>query len=230
MYDSLEDWISDHHPDYVASLTRVEKTRTLLLSGGTEQSAEILKKAYVFAVFSIRTGLERHERAFTTWASGSDSLGNAAAGTVYGNQKHGWLKQGIEKTDWPQLATAVKSHLREGRTPTLLEVIVDALKGVSYRKGSFMLAMSGLYEYICIDSNVAQFAGLEESAGNSLDFYSAEAYFEACDKITDEIANPLGLPPFLLQWACYDYMRGEHARHTAFYREVLPEVLWDRKS
>jgi hypothetical protein len=229
MYETLEGWMSDHHPDYVQSLTRAEKTRTLLLSGTVEKAEEILRNGYVFAVFSIQTGLERHERSFTEWASGSD-LGKAAAGTVYGNQKTEWITNGFENTEWDLLAEAVRCHAREGRFEELLEVVVDELKGVSYRKASFMLAMSGLYEYICVDSNVANFAGLEESTGNALNFTSSKDYFETCEEIIGEIPNPLGMPPFLIQWAIYDYQREEHARHTAFYREVLPEVLWDRKS
>lgn len=223
----LTTWISDHYLDYVSALTRVEKTRTLLLSGSPERAGSILQRAYIFAVFSIKTPLERHERAFTQWAVESADLKDACQSTVYGNQKYGWIKDTLVSTDWTSLAQAARCHIRKGRYGELLECITNDLKGVSYRKGAFLLAMAGLYEFICIDSHVANYAGYEESNnGPTLTFDDAADYFEACDTITSSITNEYRLPAFLIQWAIYDHQRGEHARHMAFYREVLPEVLW----
>jgi hypothetical protein len=216
--------MKSHYPDYISALTRVEKTRTLLISGSPQTAGQILKKGYVFAVLSIRTGLERHERSFTKWVSGAD-IREAATGTVYGNQKGNWMNSTIKNTDWKLLGEAAQCHLREGRVEKLLESVVSDLKGVSHRKGAFMLAMSGVRELICIDSNVAQFAGLTDEVGNALSFTSAEEYLTTSDSVLDLIPNPLNLPPFLLQWVVYDWQRGEHARHAAFYREVLPEYL-----
>jgi len=223
----LTTWISDHYTDYVSSLTRVEKTRTLLLSGSPDRAGSILQRSYIFAVFSIKTPLERHERAFTQWAVETADLKEACEGTVYGNQKYGWVKDTLVETDWECLAQATRRHIENERYGELLECITDKLKGVSYRKGAFMLAMAGCYEFICIDSHLAEFAGYEESDnGATLEFSSAEDYFETCQEVLDQIPNPHNLPPFLQQWSVYDWMRGEHAMHNAFYREVLPEVLW----
>lgn len=223
---SLNEWIRNHYADYVSALRRVEKTRTLLLSASPETAGEILKKAYVFAVLSIRTGLERHQKAFTQWTSGM-SLREAARETVYPNQKADWMIETIEDINWVYFGKAIQRHFREERHIKLLEAVVGSLKGVSHRKGGFTMGMSGGYEFICIDSNVAQFAGLDEENGNALEFSSAEDYVSQCEKIVANIPNDLNLPPFLLQWSLYDYMRGEHARHMPFYREVLPEVLFE---
>lgn len=223
---TLNQWIQSHHADYVSVMRRVEKTRTLLLSGDTKTAGDILKKAYVFAVLSIKTNLERHQKAFTQWASGMD-LREAAKETVYPNQKADWMEETLDKIDWGCLGRSIQRHYREDRHKTLLETVVENLKGVSYRKAGFTMGMSGGYEFICIDSNVANFAGLDESSGDALEFSSAEDYLSQCEEILATVPNELNLPPSLLQWSLYDYMRGEHARHMPFYREVLPEVLFE---
>jgi hypothetical protein len=223
----FDSWLTSHYADYLSALTRVEKTRTLLLSSNASTAASVLKKAYAFAVFSIKTPLERHEQAFTAYYSGGLDLEGAAAKTVYGNQKAGWMQETLAGVDWEALAAAVQCHVEHERYETLLDTIEEKLKGVSHRKGAFMLAMSGLYEYLCIDSNIAKFAGLEESdAGKTLTFDSSAEYLAKCEEIFRDGLSQTNLPPFLVQWACYDYMRGEHARHMSYYREVLPEVLW----
>jgi hypothetical protein len=225
--ESFNSWLDSHYADYLSALTRVEKTRTLLLSGDLEQAGRVLNHSYVFAVLSIKTPLERHEQAFSGLQSGGLDLEEAAAKTVYGNQKARWISKTNAGTEWESLAAAVRTHVGSQRYETLLDSVSDSLTGVSHRKGSFMLAMSGLYEFICIDSHVAEFAGYEESDdGPTLTFKDAEEYLEASDEVVSALDTEYPLPPFLLQWAIYDYMRGEHARHMAFYHEVLPEVLW----
>jgi len=226
MTPELQPWIQNHYPDYVSALRRVEKTRTLLLSGSPEKAGEILRKAYVFAVLSIRTGLERHEKGFTQWSSGMD-IREAAKETVYPNQKANWMEETFRSVDWNQFGKAVQCHFEKGRHETVLDLVVDKLKGTSYRKGGFVLSMSGGYEFMCIDSHVADFAGLEDHTGNSLSFNSAGGYLNQCSKVVAKLPNPLNFPPFLLQWAIYDWQRSEHARHIAFYREVLPEILFE---
>lgn len=225
--ESFNSWLDSHYADYLSALTRVEKTRTLLLSGDLEQAGRVLNHSYVFAVLSIKTPLERHEQAFSGLQSGGLDLEEAAAKTVYGNQKARWIAETFGETDWESLAIAVQNHVEHERYEELLDTVADSLTGVSHRKGAFMLAMSGLYEYICIDSNIAEFAGLEESnSGKTLSFGDSAEYLAKCEEIFRGRFDDMGLPPFLIQWACYDYMRGEHARHMSFYREVLPEVLW----
>lgn len=218
MSDNIQQWFENHATDYQTVLGRLENTRSVLLDGSISEAADVLEKSYMFAVLSIRTERERHERAFTAYYAGDLSRKEAALETVYGGNKKNWIRKTFDSTDWRTLARVVRAHADAERWDVLLDTVVENLTGVAHRKGAFMLAMSGLYEFGCIDSNVARYADLEEEDGDSLSFNSAEAYMNTCEKVFNTV--PTDLPPFVKQWAIYDFERGEHARHNAFYAEL----------
>jgi hypothetical protein len=218
MSDNIQQWFENHATDYQTVLGRLENTRSVLLDGSISEAADILEKSYMFAVLSIRTERDRHERAFTAHYAGDISRKEAALETVYGGNKKNWIRKTFNSTDWRTLARAVRAHADAERWDVLLDTVVENLTGVAHRKGAFMLAMSGLYEFGCIDSNVARYADLEEEEGDSLSFSSAEQYMNVCDEVFSSV--PSELPPFVKQWAIYDFERGEHARHNAFYAEL----------
>jgi hypothetical protein len=219
---TIRQWLVSHNSDYGAVRERLEAVRNIVLNGRIDAAARVLERAYVNAVLSIRTDLDRHEPAFVGYYRGGLSLKDAALETVYGGNKKTWLRRTFEATDWELLALAVRAHMRNGRHATLLDAIDDNLVGVSHRKGAFMLAMSGLYEFMCIDSNVARHAGLTDTEDNSLEFTDAGEYLDTCQEIYDGIMGDLPLlPPFIVQWAIYDAERGEHARHMVYFTEVF---------
>jgi hypothetical protein len=218
MSDDITTWFENHATDYQTVLGRLERTRSVLLDGDISNAADVLEKSYVFAVLSIQTERDRHERAFTAHYAGDLSLKEAALETVYGGNKKNWLRRTFDSTDWASLARAVRCHAKAERWDVLLDTVVENLTGVAHRKGAFMLAMSGLYEFGCIDSNVARYAELSEEEGDSLSFNSAEAYMNTCDEVFNTV--PTDLPLFVKQWAIYDFERGEHSRHNAFYAEL----------
>jgi len=217
----LQNWIVSHNSDYGCVIDRLATVRNVVLRGRLDAAADILERAYMFGVLSIRTDRDRHEQAFTAYYSGNIPRAKAAQQTVYGWRKSDWIARTFDRVDWENLALVVRSHVRNDRYAELLDAIDDNLVGVAHRKGAFMLAMSGLWEFMCIDSNVARHAGIDESEGNALEFSSADEYFEMCDEIVDETGIGGRLPPFVIQWAIYDYERGEHARHMAYFNEVL---------
>lgn len=221
--ENVKDWLVSHNRDYANVRGRLEAVRNVVLNGRLESAAEILRKSYIFAVMSIRTERTRHENAFVAHFAGEISLKEASLRTVYGGQKYGWIDRTMQSVDWENLAIAVRSHAHAGRWAELLDSIDSNLVGVAHRKGAFMLAMAGLYEYMCIDSNVANYAGLKESdSGQSLSFDSADEYLAACEDIRDGITNGNPwIPPFIVQWAIYDFENGEHARHMSYFREVI---------
>lgn len=219
--NDIQQWLVSHQNDYAAVRQRLESVRNVVLRGRLECAANILERAYVNAVLSIQTAKDRHESAFAAYyASDKVSLKDAALQTVYGGHKKNWLKRTFENVEWESLVLAIRNHAENDRYAELLDVIDDQLVGVAHRKGAFMLAMSGMHEYMCIDSNVANYAGLEESAGDSLSFKNGQEYLDVCDEIYAEIGNPW-IPPFIVQWAIYDAERDEHARHMVYFNEVL---------
>lgn len=213
---NLQDWIVNHNADYGKVRDRLEYCRNILLHGRIECAASMLRKSYLNAVMSIQTDKDRHERAFTLYHGGNLDLKEAFLETVYGGQKHGWVIDTLSGIDLETVVRAIRAHHRNGSYNDMLQAIVDNFKGLSHRKASFTLAMIGMYEFMCIDSNVGRFVSKEVKR----EYTNADAYMSDCMDIYESVGNSY-LPPFVVQWAIYDFERGEHARHMAFYREVL---------
>jgi hypothetical protein len=87
------------------------------------------------------------------------------------------------------------------------------LVGVSHTKWSFTLCMCGVTELACFDSNTRNFFDIDKRAGSS-----AADYFDMIDML--EKKTDISAEPFIIQWAIYDYERGEHARHMPFFRNI----------
>jgi len=211
---ALQKWYQSHRSDYENTKDRLAAVRNIVEHGPISEAADVLEKAYVFAVLSIKTERDRHESAFVTYYNSDMTLKEAALETVYGGNKKNWLRRTFDRVNWEDLAIAVRSHARNDRYATLLDVIDNSLVGVSHRKASFMLAMSGFTEYMCIDSNVGRYAGVEEQSGST-----TEEYMSLCDKINDGAG--IDESPFVTQWAIYDYERGEHARHMVYFNIIF---------
>lgn len=211
-------WIDGHREDYAHVQRRLDATRNVVLHGREDRAAAIVERAYTFAVFSIQTPLDRHERAFTEYYTGEKDLEAAVTSTVYGGTKIPWLEKTFESTDWTEVVRMIRLSVANGDYAPLLDYIDDELTGVSYVKGAFVLAMSGLTEYLCIDSNVANYAGLDVSTGDALTFTDGEDYMATCRDVIGGL--DVDMRPFVVQWAIFDSERGEHARHGAFYREI----------
>jgi hypothetical protein len=60
---------------------------------------------------------------------------------------------------------------------------------------------------------VRQFFGLDKRSRGS-----AADYFDMIDML--EKKTDISAEPFIIQWAIYDYERGEHARHMPFFRNI----------
>ena len=215
---AMRRWIDSHREDYAHVKRRLDATRNVVLHGRADRATAIVKRAYTFAVFSIQTPLDRHERAFTEYYTGAADLEDACSTTVYGGHKVNWISKTFDTTNWGDVVGMIRSYVATDNYAALLDFIDDELTGVSYVKGAFMLAMSGLTEYLCIDSNVANYAGLDVSTGNALTFTSGKDYMSTCDDVISGL--DVDMAPFVIQWAIYDSERGEHARHGAFYREI----------
>lgn len=216
---AVRDWIVAHNADYAAVRDRLEYVRNIVLNGRIENAADIMRKSYVFAIMSIQTEKDRHEGAFIAHYQGNVELKEASLQTVYGGQKYDWMSRTFDSNDFEDFIRSLRIHVENGNMDTLLDTVVDNFTGVSYRKASFMLAMAGMYEYMCIDSNVGKYAGI----GARDSYNSAEAYMADCREIYDSLDTPRQVPPFILQWAIYDYQRQEHARHMVYFNEVMAE-------
>jgi hypothetical protein len=219
------EWANNHAVEYGKVLFRLGDVRSIMMQGSTEAAVEVIRRSYINSVLSIRTNVERHEQAFVGYFSGDMTLDEAAGTTVFGNNKTKWIEEGLRSTAWRDLIEGIRSGIEDGELASVLELVVTTLKGVSYRKGAFTLAMCGFHEFMCIDSHVASYAGLEQTESNRLEFTDARAYLDECQRIIDDSQVPY--PPFIVQWVIFDLDRGEHSPHMAFFREVLPDRVLD---
>lgn len=210
------EWFENHREDYGRVLERLASVRAVTLTGDLESAAENIKHAYMNAVLSVRTDLDRHERAYAKWAHGGADAKEALLDTVYGGSKiHQWGSiEVLENTDWRNVALAVRAHVRNGRIDALLGMC-EHIRGVAFRKWSFTLAMAGVWEVACIDSNVGNIMDIEMRDDFDSD---ADTYLRTLERVRDRIDAPV--PPFLAQWCVYDFARGEHARHMVFFNSV----------
>jgi len=214
---TVSDWYRQH--DYAAVLERLSKVRKVTLTGDLQQAGENLRRAYYFAVLSIKTAKDIHEHAFQLWMDGEHLMDAIEeAGVNFKNNKVAWIKETDHGTDWQLLALAVRAHVKNERWVELMNMC-DHLKGVQYSKWGFTLAMAGVWEVICIDSNVKKHFGMEgrfDLRGD--DGY--ERYEEMVNKVKNEVDE--ALPAFLSQWIIYDMTRGEHATHMPYFRAAYP--------
>jgi len=211
MSDDLKQWYENHKEDYEAVKERLFSARQTLLYGSIKHAAENLRLSYLNAVFSIQTAKDRHERAFTAYVRGF-GVEEAAGMTVYPNQKAEWINQTMDKTNWEEIAYRVRRYIKQEDFTALLKMQND-LTGVSYTKWSFTLAMCGVWEVACFDSNVRNFFELEGRFRGS-----AADYLDLIGMLQNE--TDISAEPFVIQWAIYDYQRGEHARHMPFFRNI----------
>jgi hypothetical protein len=131
---------------------------------------------------------------------------------VYPNQKTDWINRTMAKTDWVEVAKEVRAYVKNDQWEALLGMESD-LVGVSHTKWSFTLCMCGVTELACFDTNVRQFFGLDKRVGSS-----AADYLDLINMLQDQ--TDISAEPFVIQWAIYDYERGEHARHMPFFRNI----------
>jgi hypothetical protein len=189
------------------------------LGGDIEEAASNLRRAYYFALLSIRTERERHELAFEKWIDGA-GIREAAkeANVAFHNNKAEWASRTESNVDWEDLAYRVRDHVASESLVDLISM-EDELTGVSYNKWGFTVAMSGAWEVVCVDSNVKNYLGMD----GRLDLRTKDGidrYFALVNKIKEQVMERV--PPFLAQWSIYDMMRGEHQRHEPYFQHAYP--------
>lgn len=215
----IDEWYANH--DYDAVEENLGAVREVTLNGDLYEASQNIRKAYYFAVLSIRTTKDIHENAFDLWDGGMD-LEDAMleAGVNFYKNKCEWIGRTEDSTDWEDVAQTVRTNLDDGDLVDLMNMCRD-LTGVHYAKWGFSLAMSGVWEVVCIDSNVKNHFGID----GRLDMRSEggmEIYLDMIEQVKSRVKAIV--PPFIAQWIIYDMERGEHARHRSYFRSAFPFV------
>lgn len=218
-HEQLQQWYKLH--DYGRVEEILSHVREVLLEGDIEEAAQNLKRSYHFAVFSIQTRQYNHELAFELWMRDYTAEEACAEGGAFmKNQKADWIVRTETDVDWRTLARAVRMHVKQDRITELLEM-QEHLTGVSYSKWAFTVAMTGVWEVLCIDANMKNYLEIE----GRLDLRhngGVYEYMALIERVAEEI--DADVPPFIKQWAIYDYERGSFTVHEAFFQHAYPFV------
>ena len=215
----LNRWYRDHDYDRVYEI--LSNSRSVALDGDLTEAASNLRLSYYFALISIRTRQKRHESAFEDWMDGMDVRKAMKTHAVaFHDQKNKWMKSTEESISWEELVIEIRNRVDERDMLGLIDM-QEKLTGVSHNKWGFTIAMTGIWEVVCVDSNVKNYFDWD----GRIDLRSkdgAEKYFDLVEKIKSQITDEI--PPFLAQWSIYDMMKGEHTRHEPYFRHAYPFV------
>jgi len=125
-----------------------------------------------------------------------------------------WINDAASKT---KALNSVINELQADNIDKAHRILIDKIKGLGAKKAAFTLAMLGYTGKMCIDTNVAQIAGLEEEyTGVVIDRYEQQckAVREQFNTLSEE------LPPFMVQWVLFDTQREERSTHKVYFDAV----------
>ena len=212
------EWWRKHKSQYEDHWRQVREARSVLLEGPLWAAAMNLKRSYVFAVMSQQTKTEVAERGFVEYVEGVP-LRRAFEGCVYAEMHSQWIEHGLENNAFEDLVAEVRYATTNGATNTAAYAIgqLTDLKGLSYRKAGFTLAMCGLYEAMCIDRNVSY---VMDTIEDKADWSNARDYVAACEEV-QEAAELDVLEPFEAQWAIFDFARDTVTSHEVVFENLI---------
>jgi thermostable 8-oxoguanine DNA glycosylase len=210
------EWWRQNKAEYEDAWRQVREARKVLLDGPKWAAAMNLKRCYVFGVMSQQTKTELAEEGFVEYVEGVP-LRRAFASCVYPNQHADWIEHGLENHDFEELVHAVRLADSISDTAGAIDAMTN-LKGLSYRKAAFTLAMAGLHECMCIDRNVSY--AIPDVKPDTEDWSNAEGYVEACGEVHDAAELP-ELEPFEAQWTIFDYARDTVSTHEKVYDRLI---------
>lgn len=200
---------------------RLSETREHFLQAPRSEQITILQKSHSFAVISVQTPVDIHERAFTELWDGFDrgrppewNIDGALKRVNYKNNKKKYIMHSL---DHGNLWDRVCDMLENGNVNKAHKFILDNMKGVGPAKAPFVLSMLGFDEKMCIDTNIVNAFGLDGHATTVV----VEKYEALCQSLRDKMPTMRdNTTPFMFQWVTFDYQRGEVSEHDAFYNVI----------
>lgn len=211
----VEAWYTTHQNEYDLVEERLSSINQKFLESDRNTQTQMLRYSYTFAVMSIQTRVEDHEKAFVEYVNGAD-IYEAVRGTNFGGDeaKGAWIRKTFSD---PAHFTDVINLLENGKVDDAHKYMIDEWTGVSSVKAAFVLAMLGFTQKMCLDVNMMNLFNLEDRKT-----VVVERYDSWCQEIVD-MHPEIDVDPFILQWVCFDYQRGVHSTHEVFF-EALEDV------
>lgn len=205
--------------DHIAD--KLDTTTSYFASAPRTEQRLLLNQAVTFALISTQTAVKLHEAGYLNVLEESDRSqiadGLLDAGVNYYRNKAKYILHNMTEPDYER----VLDLYDEGRLDEMHRAIADEFKGVSTRKAAYAMANVVTTEKMCIDTHVAQRAGIEPD-----EIYNGvvvDKYEQQCEEIVaqwPELHDDLGR--FMFQWVLFDSNREEVTTHDAWFMS-LPE-------
>jgi len=202
---------------------QVQQTTGYFAQADRPEQRLLLNQAVTFALISAQTSVPIHEKGYLNALEASDfnelEDGLLDAGVNYYRNKAKYIFHNMTEPDYEM----VLDLYDDGRINEMHRAIADEFKGVSIRKAAYAMAKVVTTDKMCIDTHVAQRAGIEPDEiynGVVVDKYEAQ-----CDEVIDnwpELREDLG--QFMFQWVVFDSNRDEVTTHDAWFMSLPDRV------
>lgn len=208
-----------------------------IMDGPDVVAKTLLYQADVFAIVSVQTHVSVHERGFMR-IIGLDSADEIAGelgdlrgpnnqAVMYHNNKSEYIVDAIQNVDYARQLELFRAR----EFDELNRYKIDHVKGLKMAKSAFSLAMCGVTDRMCVDSNVARIFGYEwDDVPNTV---VVETYQDFCDELVAEAPSlARRTSRFIYQWVAFDVARGVGITpHDSWFLQVektceepLPEL------
>lgn len=202
---------------------QVDRTAEHFANAPRAQQKVLLNQAVSFALISAQTSVPIHEKGYLNALQATDTdqieSGLLDAGVNYYRNKASYIFHNLTEADFDRILDLYDA----GQIDQMHRAIADECKGVSTRKAGFAMALMVTPEKACIDTHIAQQAGLEPD-----EIYNGvvvDKYEQQCDEIFGQWPElESELSRFMTQWVVFDAHMGTVTTHDAWFLS-LPESL-----
>jgi endonuclease III len=203
----------------------VEATTDAFATASRTRQSDLLNRAVTFALISSQTRISRHERGYLNVVDldemRRDTVAHAlrAHAVNYHKNKARYIMHNRTEPDTARVLDAYSV----GNLDAMHRAIQDEYLGVGLRKAGFAMALTVSTDKMCVDTHVAQMAGIEPD-----DIYNGvvvDRYETQCERIRQQwptLADELS--PFMCQWVVFDAEMDTVTTHDAWFAS-LPEWI-----
>jgi thermostable 8-oxoguanine DNA glycosylase len=213
----------EHRPVYDHISEQVEQTTQAFAEAPRQEQAVMLNKAVTFALISAQTQVRNHEAGYLNAIQATDPdeirEGLLDGGVNYYKNKAGYILHNISEADYDRIL----DHYDDGEIDAMHRAIADECKGVSLRKAAFAMAKVVTTDKGCLDTHVAQQAGIEpDEIYNGVVVDKYEQQWDQIEAQWPDLSERLGR--FMFQWVLFDSHMDCVTTHDVWFESMRPHA------